>query len=175
MVARAPGVPQARLRSAVEEVARDYGVRVLDQDQLRAEQAGRVDRLLGLITALLALAVIIALLGIMNTLALSVIERTREIGLLRAIGLSRAQARAMVRAEALLLALLGGSLGLAVGSGFGWALVRALGEEGLTELAFPLGRMAGALAAAGLAGIGAAVAPARRASRLDVLAAIAHE
>jgi len=175
VLTRAPGVPQARFRHAVEEVAGDYGVRVLDQGELRRDQERRIDRLLGLVTALLALAVVIALLGIANTLALSVLERTREIGLLRAVGCSRRQARMMVRVEALLLALLGGSLGLAVGSGFGWALVRALADEGLTDLAFPLPRMAGALAAAALAGIGAAVAPARRAARLDVLAAIAHE
>lgn len=175
MVVRAPGASPTRLRREVQRVARDYGVRVLDQGQLRREQEGRVDRLLGLITALLALAVVIALLGIMNTLALSVLERTREIGLLRAVGLSRRQARAMVRTEALLIALLGGSLGLAVGCALGWALVRALADEGLTELSIPLGRMAGALAVAGLAGIAAAVAPARRAARLDVLAAIAHE
>jgi putative ABC transport system permease protein len=176
MLKSAPGTPLSEARRAVDRVVEDFpNVKVRDQAELREEQERQVDQLLGLVTALLALAIVIALLGIVNTLALSVIERTRELGLLRAVGLSRRQTRSMVRWESVIIALFGGVLGLGVGALFGCALVAALADEGLGELAFPMRRLVVFLALAGIAGILAAVGPARRAARLNVLEAIATE
>jgi putative ABC transport system permease protein len=131
--------------------------------------------LLGLITALLALALVIALLGITNTLALSVFERTRELGLLRAVGMSRRQARSMIRWESVIIAVIGAVLGLLVGGFFGWALVTSLADEGISEFALPAGQLIAFVVAAAVAGIIAAIPPARRAARLNVLEAIATE
>src|SRR5207247_8234469 len=96
---------------------------------------------LGLVTALLLLAIIIALFGIVNTLALSVFERTREIGLMRAIGMARSQVRAMIRWEAVIIAVFGAVLGLAVGVFFGWAMVQALKDQGISKLSIPGGQL----------------------------------
>jgi putative ABC transport system permease protein len=134
--------------------------------------SGDIDTMLGLFNALLMLAVVIALLGIANTLALSVFERRRELGLLRAVGMTRAQVRSTVRWEAILIAVFGATLGLAVGTFFGWALVRALADEGIDSLTVPVGTLAGVTAVAAVAGAIAAVTPARRAARLDVLTAL---
>jgi len=176
MLNAAPNVPLAGARRAVDEVVEGFpNVKVRDQAELQEEQERQVDQLLGLVTALLALAILIALLGIVNTLALSVIERTRELGLLRAVGLSRRQTRAMVRWESVIIALFGGILGLGVGALFGWALVTAIADEGFSELAFPIGRLVVFLVLAGIAGVLAAVGPARRAAKLNVLEAIATE
>ena len=131
--------------------------------------------MLNLIYAMLALAVFIALLGIANTLALSTFERTRELGLLRAIGMTRGQLRSTVRYEAVIISLLGTALGLAVGVGFGWAMVRALAGEGLHRLVIPAGPLGSVVAVAALAGVAAAVLPARRAARLDILGAISSD
>ena len=133
----------------------------------------QVNSLLGVIYALLALAIIIAVFGIVNTLALSVFERTREIGLLRAVGLSSRQARRMVRYEAVLVALLGGLLGVIVGVLFGAIMVAAVNE--ITVLKVPINRIVVFFVLAGLAGVLAAVWPAGRAAGLDVLGAITHE
>jgi putative ABC transport system permease protein len=122
----------------------------------------------------LVLSVIIAALGIVNTLAMSVIERTREIGLLRAVGLGRGQLRRMVRLEAVAISIYGAVLGLVLGTLFGVALSRSLADEGISELAVPVGRMAIFLLVAALIGVLAAVGPARRAARLKVLDAIAR-
>jgi putative ABC transport system permease protein len=119
--------------------------------------------------------VLIALLGIVNTLALSVLERTREIGLLRAVGMSRAQVRTAVRWEAVLIAMLGTVLGLATGTLLGVVTVRALADEGLDRLAVPVITLAVLAVGGALFGIVGAVLPARRASRLDVLQAITVE
>lgn len=140
-----------------------------------AGQQANVNQLVALVTALLALAVIIALFGIVNTLALSIVERTREIGLLRILGLSRRQLRSMVRWESVIIALLGSMLGVAIGLGIAWVLVRALRSKRLTDFAVPWWLVGGIVVAAGLAGILAAVVPARRASAIDMLAAIAVE
>ena len=131
--------------------------------------------ILGLITALLGLALIIALFGIVNTLALSIFERTREIGLLRAVGMARRQVRAMVRWEAMLIAVFGAILGIAVGGLFGWAMVSALGPQGIDRLAIPAGQLIGYVIFAGVAGVIAALGPARRAAKLNVLEAITTE
>jgi putative ABC transport system permease protein len=128
-----------------------------------------------LIYALLGLALVIAVLGIVNTLALSVIERTREVGLLRAIGLSRRQLRTMIRLEAIVIAVLGAVLGVGMGLVFGLALMTSLADEGLEVVQVPVGQLAAYGVAAGLVGVLAAVFPARRAARLDVLRAVATE
>jgi putative ABC transport system permease protein len=150
-------------------------VTVKDQAGYAAEQRGPIDQMLRLIYALLGLALVIAVLGIVNTLALSVIERTREVGLLRAIGLSRAQLRRMVRLEAVVIALLGGALGVAMGLVFGVALMTALRDQGLEVISVPSAQLAGFVFASAAIGVVAAVLPARRAARLDVLKAIANE
>ncbi len=176
LVAGRDGVSPGSLRRAVEgSLAGFPNLDVQDQAAFREKQAGFVDQLLGLVTALLLLAVVIALVGIVNTLGLSVHERTREIGLLRAVGTTRRQVRSMVRWEAVIIAVFGALLGLAVGVGFGVALQRALAGEGLTELAIPAGRLVVYVILAGLAGVLAAVGPARKAARLNVLEAIAYE
>jgi putative ABC transport system permease protein len=134
-----------------------------------------VNQLLGLVYALLALAVLIALIGIVNTLMLSVLERTRELGLLRAVGMRRPQVRAMIRAEAVILAVFGAVIGIVIGTPLGLALVAALRQQGITETSVPVTRLVLFLILAALLGLVAAGLPARRAARLDVLAAIAAE
>jgi putative ABC transport system permease protein len=115
--------------------------------------------------------VFIALIGIVNTLALSIYERTREIGLLRAVGMTRVQLKRMVRAEAVIVAVFGSLLGLVIGIGFGGAIVQALRDQGI-GLSVPVGQLALFVVLAGLAGLLAGWLPARRAARLDVLGAI---
>ena len=128
---------------------------------------------------MLLLAIVIAVVGIANTLSLSVHERTRELGLLRAVGRTRPQTRGMVRGEAVVVSLFGTVGGVGLGVFLGWALVASLtgegGEAGFTEFAVPTGTLAVVLALGVLAGVLAAVRPARRAARLDVLEAIATE
>ncbi|HVL91878.1 MAG TPA: FtsX-like permease family protein [Acidimicrobiales bacterium] len=169
----ADGADPDRARAAVESVAGRYAnAEVRDQRQYADAQAGRVDQILNLIYVLLALAVFIALLGIANTLALSILERTRELGLLRAVGMTRRQVRSAVRYESVVIALLGTVLGLAIGLFFGWAMVTALSDEGMV-LDLPAGQLAVITVVGAAAGVLAAVLPARRAARLDVLRAIA--
>ncbi len=144
----------------------------MNAGELQAEIEGQVDQLLGLMTVLLLLSILIALFGLVNTLSLSVYERVRELGLLRAVGASRRQVRAMVRWEAVLISGLGATLGLVLGTLFGWLAVRALADEGFTTFAMPSGQLVAAFVAAGVAGVLAAVVPARRAARVDVLTAL---
>jgi putative ABC transport system permease protein len=143
--------------------------------QFEQAQVASVNQLLGLVYALLALAVLIALIGIVNTLMLSVLERTREIGLLRAVGMRRPQVRAMIRSEAVILALFGAVIGIVVGTVMGLALVASLRQQGITETTVPVTRLVVFLILAALLGLVAASWPARRAARLDVLAAIAAQ
>jgi len=150
-------------------------VRLADMEQVRDRLDGRVDQLLSLVVALLLLSVVIALFGIANTLGLSVLERTRELGLLRAVGMSRRQTRTMVRWESVLIAVFGAGLGLAVGLLFGWVFTRALEDTGLDAFAVPVPSVALAVVLAGLAGVLAAVVPAWRAARIDVLEALRVE
>jgi putative ABC transport system permease protein len=162
--------------AAVEGVASAYpGVSVLDQEQYKAEQMAVVDQLLGLVYALLGLAIVIAILGIGNTLALSIIERTRELGVLRAVGMTRSQLRTTIRWESVIIALQGTVLGLVIGTFFGWALVTALRDQGLTVFELPVTSLVVVVVLAAVAGVVAAVLPARRAARLKVLGAIASE
>jgi putative ABC transport system permease protein len=176
LVKGADGVAIADLQAAVEQAVTDFpNIDVQDQASFREKQAGFIDQILGLVTALLAMAIVIALFGIANTLGLSIYERTRELGLLRAVGMERAQVKRMIRTESVIIALFGALLGIVIGIGFGWALQRALEPEGVTELSIPVGQLAVYLVFAALAGVLAAVWPARRAARIDVLRAIAYE
>ena len=150
-------------------------LQVQTRAQFEQAQVSSVNQLLGLVYALLGLAVIIALIGIVNTLMLSVFERTREIGLLRAVGMRRRQVRAMVRSEAVILAIFGAIVGIVIGTALGLALVASLRQQGITETAVPVASLLIFLLLAALLGLVAASWPARRAARLDVLAAIAAE
>ena len=171
-----PGVDPAAARAAVERVTDEFpNVELRDQAEFKQQQEDQVNQILGLVTALLALSIIIALFGIVNTLALSIFERTRELGLLRAVGMSRRQVRAMIRGESVIIAVLGAVLGVGVGMLFGYAIVGALAEEGIGKVVIPGGQLVVHVVLAGIAGVVAAVFPARRAAKLDVLAAISHE
>ena len=175
-IAKADDVDSATAMAAIEKVAAaqpDADVR--DRAGFIEDQTAEVDLLLGLVYALLGLAVIIALLGISNALALSILERTRELGLLRSVGMTRSQLRSTVRWESVIIALQGALLGLVIGLFFGWALVAALSEEGIDQLDIPVGTLIVIVVLAGLAGVLAAVVPARRAAKLDVLRAIVSE
>ncbi|HEY3095845.1 MAG TPA: FtsX-like permease family protein [Acidimicrobiia bacterium] len=172
----APGVSPAEGRRALDRVLKAYpNAELQDRTEFKAAQAAQINQLLGLIYALLFLAVVIALIGIANTLALSIYERTRELGLLRAVGMSRRQLRSTVRWESVIIALLGTFLGLAIGLFFGWAVVEALKDEGITEFAPPGGQLLLVVIIGGIAGVIAAIGPARRAAKLDVLRAVTHE
>ena len=175
LATRAAGTTPARARAAIEEVAADFpNARVEDRAGYKAEVKSQVDLLLALVAILLGLAVVIAVLGIVNTLALSIVERTRELGLLRAVGMSRRQLRAMIRWESIIIAVVGAVLGLAVGMQIGGTLARALGDF-IQAVTYPWLRLALFVVFAVLAGMAAAVLPARRAARLDVLTAVRHQ
>jgi putative ABC transport system permease protein len=172
----APDADVATVRAAIDDVVADYPtVQVQDQTQFKDAVQEQVNQLLALIYGLLALAIVIAVLGIVNTLALSVIERTREIGLLRAVGLTRRQLRRMVRLESLVIALYGAVLGVVVGVGFGIALQQVLSSSGIDVLQIPWLNLGVFVVLAALVGILAALWPARRAGKLDVLRAITTE
>jgi putative ABC transport system permease protein len=163
-------------RAAIERVLVDYpNGNLLDRTQYKHEQEAQIDQLLSLMYGLLGLALVIALIGIANTLALSIHERTREFGLLRAVGMTRSQLRRTVRAEAVIIAMLGTLEGLVVGTLLGWAVVVALKSQGITQLSVPVTQLVVVTVLAALAGVVAATAPGRRAARLDVLAAISHQ
>jgi putative ABC transport system permease protein len=145
-----------------------------DREELKDQQAGQINQLLGLIYVLLALSVIVSVFGIVNTLALSIYERTRELGLLRAIGTSRRQVRRMVRQESIITSLIGAVLGVVLGVIFALLISRPLEEEGFA-MTFPVFTLLALLVIAAIIGTLAAIAPARRASRLDVLDALSYE
>ncbi len=175
-VALEEGADVADVRTSIDAALADFpAVEVQDLDEIRAEIATQTNQLLGGIFALLFLSVFIALFGIVNTLNLSILERTRELGLLRAVGMSRRQTRTMVRWESVVISVLGGLLGLVVGVLFGALAVSALRDEGFEVLELPVLQLVLALVLSALAGIAAAVIPARRASRVDILRAIAAE
>ncbi len=173
LVKKAPGVPPAAALAAVDKVAVDYpGAAVLDQSQFKAQTARPINQLLGLVYALLLLAVVIALLGIGNTLALSIFERTQELGLLRAVGMTRGQLRSTIRWESVIIALQGTVLGLLIGGFFGWALVTALNKKATIIFSIPYTTLLVVVVLAAVAGVAAAVLPARRAAKLNVLRSI---
>jgi putative ABC transport system permease protein len=143
--------------------------------QFEADQQASVNQLLGLVYVLLALAILIALIGVVNTLMLSVFERTREIGLLRAVGMKRRQVRSMIRSESVIVGLLGGIVGIVRGTAVGAALAYALRNNGVTVVSVPVVSLIAFVILSALLGLAAATWPARRAANLDVLAAIATE
>ncbi|NES30178.1 FtsX-like permease family protein [Micromonospora terminaliae] len=173
LIRTADGTGRAAAERAIKAaLAETPTAQLRDQAAAVAGRTQMIDQVLGLVTVLLMLAVLIALLGITNTLALSITERTAEIGLLRAVGMTRRQLRWMIRGEAVLVAALASVLGILLGVGFAAATVRALGRDAPTVLAVPAGRLLLVLAVALAAGLLAGLLPARRAARLDVLAAI---
>lgn len=175
-ISAAPDAPPDTVKDQVNAVTKDLPtVTVNSPSQFADAQSEQIDQMLYIIYALLGLAIIIAVLGIVNTLALSVIERTREVGLLRAIGVSRRQLRRMVRLESVIIALLGASLGVAMGIAFGIGVVQVLQDQGLTVLAIPWTRLLVFMLLAAAVGVLAAVLPARRAATLNVLRAITTE
>lgn len=169
----ANGVDVTAARDAVEQVLTEYPqVTLQDRAEFQASQEAQFDSLLIAVNGLLGLALFIALLGIGNTLALSVLERTREIGLLRAVGMVRRQVREMILAESAMIAVFGAVLGVGVGLAFGVVATSAMPPSLVGELAVPYKTLAIIVVVAALSGIGAGLLPARRAARLDVLRAI---
>ncbi|MFF4959232.1 ABC transporter permease [Streptomyces sp. NPDC001222] len=172
----APGTPKDRLRSRLEQALAPYPqVQVRDQADYKKLVHDQIAVLLYLVYALLGLAIVIAVLGVVNTLALSVVERTREIGLLRAIGLARRQLRRMIRLESVVIAVFGAVLGLALGLVWGLCIHRVLALQGMKALAIPWSTIVAVVVGSAVVGVVAALLPALRASRMNVLAAIAHE
>ena len=170
----ADGVPLDRARAAIEKVAAPYpNAKVQDLSDFKEAQAAQINQLLTLIYALLLLAILIAVLGIANTLALSMLERTRELGLLRAVGLTKAQLWSLVTWESVLIALFGAGLGIVVGVAFGSSVILSLDDDGVVALVVPFGQLAVIAGLAAISGVLAALLPAFRATKLDVLGAIA--
>jgi putative ABC transport system permease protein len=167
-----PEEVQTRLTVLAEDVPT---AQVQTLEELTSDVEQQINGLLNLIIGLLALAVIIALIGVTNTMTLSVFERTREIGLLRAVGLSRRQTRRMVRSEASIIAVFGSVLGIAIGIFFSWAILQALSDQGFSAFVIPYGTLALYIGVTAILGIVFAIFPAWRASRLDVLEAISYE
>lgn len=172
-VVLADGVDAAAGQTAVDEAIEPYPtVQAMDRAATREQITSQIDQLLGLVYGLLFLSVVIAFFGIVNTLALSVFERVRELGLLRAVGMTRSQVRSMVRWESVMIAVLGAVLGLALGTFFGWLLLEALQDQFRARLVIPVGQLVIAMVVAALAGVLAGVLPARRAAKVDVLRAV---
>ena len=169
------GSTAATTRAVKDGLSAYPNLKVQTRAEFQQSQQAQVNQLLGLVYALLALAVLIALIGIVNTLMLSVFERTHEIGLLRAVGMKRRQIRAMIRSESVILSLFGAIIGVVVGTALGVAFAASLKQQGITDLVIPFGSLVVFLVLAALLGLAAASWPARRASKLDVLAAIAAE
>jgi putative ABC transport system permease protein len=175
-VVQNPDVSQADARAAIEGVTDEFpNAEVQDVAEFKQAQHDQINQFVSIVYALLMLAVIIALFGIGNTLALSIIERTHELGLLRAVGMTRKQLRSTVRWEAILTSVFGALLGLAIALFFGWAIVEALKDEGLNAFRLPVGSLVVIVLIAALAGVVAAILPARRAAKLNILAAVATE
>lgn len=171
-----PDVSTQRLVAAVDDALEPFpNVRALDRAKLREESSGLIDQMLNMVYGLLALALVIAILGITNTLALSVHERRREVGLLRAVGATKSQVRRMIRWEAATIALFGTVLGVLIGATFAAAFMKALEDEGFTRIVLPFAQIGSFIVIAGVAGLIAAALPARRAARMDVLDAIAFD
>jgi putative ABC transport system permease protein len=172
----ADGVSVADAQQAIEPTVASFGsVKSQTKSQVVDEAETQIDQALALFTGLLLFAVIIAVLGITNTLTLSIFERTREIGLLRAVGMTRRQVRRMIRWEAVIVATFGALLGVGIGIVLGWAVVRALADEGLGAFSIPVGQVILALVLAAISGVVAAIWPARKASKMNILDAITTE
>jgi putative ABC transport system permease protein len=171
-----PGASVAEVQPEIEAAVKDFPTaEVQSVDEYKDAIGGQFDVILRIMLGLLAFALIIALIGIANTIALSVIERTRELGLLRAVGTSRRQLRSIIRWESAIIAVFGTLLGLAVGMLGGWGLITALSDEGFTEFRIPFVQVIAVVVISAAAGIVAALLPAWRASRMNVLDAIHTE
>ena len=171
-IRKAPDASTAQTRATIERLLKPYPtVEAQDQTEFKDSQIAQFNTILNLLYVMLLLAVIIALIGIVNTLALSIYERTRELGLLRAVGMTRAQVRTMVRDEAVIISIFGSLLGLAIGLAFGRAFVSAVSDDGIV-FALPVTQLVIFVILAGIAGYLAGAWPARRAARHDVLEAI---
>ncbi|HET9739644.1 MAG TPA: FtsX-like permease family protein [Solirubrobacteraceae bacterium] len=166
-----PAVVRADIEDALSQFP---AAKVQTTDEYRDEIGARLDQMVYLLYALLAMSVVISLFGIANSLFLSIHERTREFGLLRAIGATRAQVRRVVRYESVITAIIGGLLGIAIGLLFGYLMTAALADLGLS-FSVPVGQLAGFLVLAVVVGVLAAVVPARRGARIDVLEALHQE
>lgn len=175
-VTYAPGAHDTTVKPAIDRVlaAQFPQAQAKTAAQFKKDQAGQVNTLLTLIYVLLALSVLVSLFGIVNTMVLSIFERTRELGMMRAIGTTRAQVRQMVRYESVITALIGAVLGLVVGLVGGVIIASLLSNQGFV-LSIPVGTLALLMVLAGLAGVAASVWPSRRAARVDVLEALATE
>ena len=170
------GVAEEQARAAIQAVTDDYPQLNVDtRAEFQDRQESQIDQALVTINVLLLVAIVIALLGIAITLALSVFERTRELGLVRAVGMTSRQMTRMVLFEGAVIAVFGGVLGLVLGTLFGAAAVQVIPDGFISTLDIPVPELMQYLAIAAIAGIGAAMVPARRAAHLDVLDAISHE
>lgn len=175
-IALEPGANASAVESALQAAVEPYPTAKLESRSGYIEsQAAQIDMFVNLVYGLLGLAVVIAVFGIANTLSLSVYERTHELGLLRAVGATRRQIRAMVRMESEITALLGAVQGVVIGIVLGWAVIFALRDEGFSKMSVPVTTIVVVLIIAIVCGVMAALRPARRAARLDVLSAIATE
>jgi putative ABC transport system permease protein len=171
LITAAPGTSVNELRAAVSSIADRFGGDVQDAGQLASATSQGLDTLLGVVYVLLALAILVALLGIANALSLAVHERRREIGLLRAVGQTRRQVRQVLRLEALMVAAFGTVTGIVLGSFLGWSLFGAVStSQGFT---LPVGRLLIVAVVGAVAGAAAARRPAKRAARVPILDAIA--
>jgi putative ABC transport system permease protein len=175
MAAAAPGTNQEQLATKADRALKSFpAADALSIDQFKDKQEQGLNSLVGLVFALLLLSVLIALLGIVNTLALSVHERTRELGMLRAVGMSRRQVRRMVRAESVITAIIGAVLGTLLGLAFALIVSRPLADQGFVFIV-PIASLVIFFILAGVAGVLAAIPPARRAAKVDVLRAVTTE
>lgn len=171
-----PGVSEADARAAITSVAKDFpNAKVQSRGEYIDAQAAQIDSFVNLVYGLLFLSVIIAVVGIINTLSLSVLERTRELGLMRAVGATRPQVRRTIRWESVITALLGAVQGIVIGVLLGWAVSLALRSQGLSSFSLPYGVLIVVVVLAVLLGIVAAILPARRAAKVDVLRAVTIE
>lgn len=171
-----PGADLADVRAGLAELAEPYVVvSIMDAEEYGDAVAAQVNQVLVILYALLALSIVIAVLGIVNTLAMSIAERTREIGLLRAVGLGRLQMASIVTIESVLTAVFGTVLGIGVGAGLAATMTRVFADEGLNRLAVPWAGLGVLLGLAVVVGVVAALWPAARAAQMNVLEAIAYE
>ena len=172
----APGADADAVQKRIETLLkRRYpSAEALNNQQLKDDQEAQLQPLLALVYGLLFLAVLVSIFGIVNTLALSIHERTRELGMLRAIGMTKVQVKRMIRYESVITALIGAILGTVLGVVFAAVVSRPLADEGF-GLSYPIVNLAVILVLAALAGVLAAILPARRAARLEVLEAVAYE
>jgi putative ABC transport system permease protein len=175
LVSFKPGVHVQKGKAEVAAALKPYPVaKVRTNAEYKSYTENQVNGFLSFLYVLLAMSLVISLFGIVNTLALSVFERTREIGMLRAVGTTRRQLRRMIRYEAVITSVIGGLLGVAVGLAFGWILSRGLADQGIV-FSIPFGLLVVVLIGAAIAGVMSAILPARRAARLDVLEALQYE